>query len=192
MTLFIQACVVQRAMLALQPSVLPDVTINKACCQIGTVLRWYWHSDSCTPRHSPIALSLFEAIDVSDTLKCSLFGWSALKRVYVRDRSVKQAQSEGTDTTLSLFNLDARRGEVVSVTPRPLYPWSRFPVPIVEDAVSVWTHKKYRDPRQDGSESLFWLSYRGLRICVCVCVCVYRVSQKERTKLREGVPYVKV
>ena len=24
------------------------------------------------------------------------------------------------------------------------------------------------------------------------CVCVYRVSQEERAKLREGVPYVKV
>ena len=29
-------------------------------------------------------------------------------------------------------------------------------------------------------------------VCVCVCVCVYRVSQEERTKLREGVPYVKL
>jgi len=25
-----------------------------------------------------------------------------------------------------------------------------------------------------------------------VCVCIYRVSQEERTKLREGVPYVKL
>ena len=36
-------------------------------------------------------------------------------------------------------------------------------------------------------------------VCVCVCVyiyththCIYRVSQEERTKLREGVPYVKL
>ena len=32
-------------------------------------------------------------------------------------------------------------------------------------------------------------------ICVCtqyICVCLYRVSQEERTKLREGVPYVKL
>jgi len=27
---------------------------------------------------------------------------------------------------------------------------------------------------------------------VCVCVCVYRVSEEERAKLREGVPYVKL
>ena len=51
---------------------------------------------------------------------------------------------------------------------------------------------------------------QGLGVCVCVCVCVhmfvyvcvyvyiyvcvcvYRVSQEERTKLREGVPYVKL
>ena len=29
-------------------------------------------------------------------------------------------------------------------------------------------------------------------MCVCVCVCVYRVSQEECARLREGVPYVKV
>ena len=33
-------------------------------------------------------------------------------------------------------------------------------------------------------------------VCVCVlvflCVYIYRVSQEERTKLREGVPYVKL
>ena len=35
-------------------------------------------------------------------------------------------------------------------------------------------------------------------MCVCVCVCmyiyiyIYTVSQEERTKLREGVPYIKV
>ena len=29
-------------------------------------------------------------------------------------------------------------------------------------------------------------------MCVCVCVYIYRVSQEERTKLRKGVPYVKV
>ena len=33
-------------------------------------------------------------------------------------------------------------------------------------------------------------------VCVCVCVCVraliYRVSQEERTKFRESVPYVKL
>jgi len=39
-------------------------------------------------------------------------------------------------------------------------------------------------------------SYVYMCVCVCVCVCVYiyihRVSQEERTKLREGVPYVKL
>ena len=34
--------------------------------------------------------------------------------------------------------------------------------------------------------------YVYMCMCVCVCVCVYRVSQEERTKLREGVPYVKL
>ena len=34
--------------------------------------------------------------------------------------------------------------------------------------------------------------FRGLNVCVCVCVCIYRVSQEEGTKLREGVPYVKI
>ena len=36
-------------------------------------------------------------------------------------------------------------------------------------------------------------------VCVCVCVCIYiyilhiyRVSQEECARLREGVPYVKV
>jgi hypothetical protein len=29
-------------------------------------------------------------------------------------------------------------------------------------------------------------------VYVCVCVYIYRVSQEEGTKLREGVPYVKV
>jgi hypothetical protein len=29
-------------------------------------------------------------------------------------------------------------------------------------------------------------------VCVCVCMCVYRVSQEECSRLREGVPYVKV
>ena len=27
---------------------------------------------------------------------------------------------------------------------------------------------------------------------VCVCVCIYRVSQEECARLREGVPYVKI
>ena len=29
-------------------------------------------------------------------------------------------------------------------------------------------------------------------IYICVCIYIYRVSQEERTKLREGVPYVKL
>ena len=36
----------------------------------------------------------------------------------------------------------------------------------------------------------------GMCVCVCVyvyvCVCIYRVSQEERIKLRESVPYVKL
>ena len=36
-----------------------------------------------------------------------------------------------------------------------------------------------------------WM-YVCLYICMYVCMCVYRVSQEERTKIREGVPYVKL
>ena len=32
----------------------------------------------------------------------------------------------------------------------------------------------------------------SLSLSLCVCVCVYRVSQEECARLREGVPYVKV
>ena len=46
-----------------------------------------------------------------------------------------------------------------------------------------------------------------VHVCICICMyvyvvcvyiyifiylCIYRVSQEERTKLREGVPYVKL
>ena len=34
--------------------------------------------------------------------------------------------------------------------------------------------------------------YLFLCVCMCVCVCIYRVSQEECARLREGVPYVKV
>jgi len=32
----------------------------------------------------------------------------------------------------------------------------------------------------------------GMCVCVCVYKYIYRVSQEERAKLREGVPYVKL
>jgi hypothetical protein len=42
-----------------------------------------------------------------------------------------------------IVNLGSRRGWVVNATPRPLYPWERAPVPIVEEAgwetASFWT-----------------------------------------------------
>ena len=34
--------------------------------------------------------------------------------------------------------------------------------------------------------------YMCVYVSMCVCMCIYRVSQEERTKLREGVPYVKL
>ena len=44
----------------------------------------------------------------------------------------------------------------------------------------------------------FNVAHLPCSVCVCVCVYVYiyiyiyRVSQEERTKIREGVPYVKL
>jgi len=40
-------------------------------------------------------------------------------------------------------------------------------------------------------ETLYIL-YIYIYIYIYVCVCIYKVSQEERTKLREGVPYVKL
>jgi len=38
----------------------------------------------------------------------------------------------------------------------------------------------------------FLTSHYTMCVCVCVCVCIYRVSQEECARLREGIPYVKV
>jgi hypothetical protein len=43
-----------------------------------------------------------------------------------------KAHSVGKGTALPIHNLGDRRGWVVNATPRPLCPWERDPVPIVQ------------------------------------------------------------
>ena len=44
---------------------------------------------------------------------------------------VKQAQGGGGDVTLSLLNLGNRKGWVVNITPRPLFPQERNPLLVI-------------------------------------------------------------
>jgi hypothetical protein len=74
-----------------------------------------------------------------------------------------------TGIALLFLNFGARRGWVVSTTPRPLYP-EKEPIPIVQEAGwasgSVWTCAKNLTPtgirtpdRAARSQSLYLLSY---------------------------------
>jgi len=82
---------------------------------------------------------------------------------------------------------------VVSSTTRPHLTPGKDPIPILQEAgwapEPVWTGGKTR-PHRDSipdrparSQSLYRLSYPAH---------IYRVSQEECARLREGVPYVKV
>ena len=42
--------------------------------------------------------------------------------------------TEGCRGIALVFNVGARGGWLVNATPRPLYPWDRNPVPIVQEA----------------------------------------------------------
>jgi hypothetical protein len=79
--------------------------------------------------------------------------------------------------------------------PTSFYP-GKDPVPILQEAGwaprSVWTGAENLAPtgarspdRLGRSQSLYRLSYPAH-------IYIYRVSQEERAKLREGVPYVKL
>ena len=80
-------------------------------------------------------------------------------------------------------------GWVFSVTPWPLYPRERDQIPIVQEdgwaPGPVWT----------GGENLAPTAIRSQDRSACsqsLHHLLHRVSQEERTKLREGVPYVKL
>jgi hypothetical protein len=83
----------------------------------------------------------------------------------------EQAQSVDRGIALPFRDLCIRRGCVVSITPRPLYP-GEDPVPIVQEAGwapgPVWTFTKNLAPtgipspdRPARSQSLYRLSYPG-------------------------------
>ena len=90
-------------------------------------------------------------------------------------------------------------GSEVNATPRPLYPWERDPVSIVQEAgwasMPVWrgagnlAFAGVRIPILPArSDSLYRLRYLGphiqfymytlyIYVCVCVCVCMYTHTQ---------------
>jgi len=94
-----------------------------------------------------------------------------------------------------------RRGWGVSVMPRPLFTLVKDPVPIVQEGGwapgTVWTVAKNLVPpgfetrtvQPVASRYADWVTRPT---CLCMIHFIYRVSQEECARLREGVPYVKV
>jgi hypothetical protein len=102
-----------------------------------------------------------------------------------------KAQRESRGIALLIRDLGARRGWVVSTTPRPLYP-GKDPVLLVQETGlapgPVWTCAKnlfangiWSPDRPARSQSLYRLSYPGTMYCTDLKIILYHMHNRRIT-----------